>query len=227
MDIVKIILGVLQISMLDIILSGDNVGVIALAIKNLPHKYAKKASMIGVTTAVILRIFFACIITYILLIQWLPIKLFGGLLLVKITWNLIKEDDSKSDVSVKPSGKFINAVISIVIADATMSLDNIIAIAASAGGQIGLIIFGLMLNIPIIFYGSQYVAKLMVKFPMAVYLGGSILAHTSFKMIFEDNLIRPYFPNYICIIIPYIAAVITILYGFYITGKLTSDSVER
>lgn len=227
MSIVKIVLGILQISMLDIILSGDNVGVIALAIKNLPHKYARKASMVGVSVAVVLRIFFACIITYILLIQWLPIKFLGGLLLVKITWNLIKDDDNQADVAVKSSSKFVSAIISIVIADATMSLDNIIAIAAAAGGQIGLIIFGLILNIPIIFYGSQYVARLMTKFPIAIYIGGAILAHTSFKMIFEDNIINPYIPNYICVLIPYLAASLTLAYGFYTINKLSSDTVQR
>lgn len=221
MNILDIIVGILQISLLDIVLSSDNVGVIALAIKNLPRKYARKASIIGVSAAVLLRILFASIITYILMIKWLPIRLVGGLLLVKITWSLIKKED-KEEVNLESSNKFINAVISIVVADATMSLDNVIAIAAAAGGHLGLIAFGLILNIPIIFYGSKYISKLMNKFPIAIYIGGAVLAHTAFKMIFEDNLIQPYLSNSVSILIPYLAAVLTFIYGLYVTGKLPS-----
>ncbi len=213
------LLGAMQITLLDIVLSGDNIGVIALATKNLPKKYAKRASAIGVFAAVSLRIIFACLITYILMINWLPIKLIGGLLLIKITWNFIKSDGEEEDPNVKVSNKFMGAVWSIIIADVTMSLDNVLAIASAAHGNIVLIVFGLILNIPIIFFGSQYVAKLMNKHPFVTYIGGAVLAHTSFKMLLEDPLITPFIPNIIEFSAPYAAALFTIIYGFYIINK--------
>lgn len=209
------LLGALQITLLDIVLSGDNIGVIALATKNLPDKYAKKASAIGVFAAVSLRILFACLITYILMIEWLPIKLVGGLLLIKITWNFIKADGEEEDPNVKVSSKFMGAVWSIIIADVTMSLDNVLAIASASHGSVVLIIFGLILNIPIIFFGSQYVARLMQKHPFVTYIGGAVLAHTSFKMLLEDRLMQPYISHVIELSVPYAAALFTLVYGFY------------
>lgn len=215
---VAFLLGAMQITLLDIVLSGDNIGVIALATKNLPDKYAKKASAIGVFAAVSLRIIFACLITYILMIEWLPIKLIGGLLLVKITWNFLKAD-SEENTHVKVSSKFMGAVWSIIIADITMSLDNVLAIASASHGNVVLIIFGLLLNIPIIFFGSQYVAKLMKKHPIVTYIGAAVLAHTAFKMLLEDRLLTPFIPNIISLIVPYAAALLAMIYGVYIITR--------
>ncbi|NMM63004.1 TerC family protein [Clostridium sp. P21] len=223
-NLITCIIGAFQITLLDIVLSGDNIGVIALATKDLPEKYAKKASAIGVFAAVTLRIIFTCFVTYILLIEWLPIKLVGGLLLIKITWDFIKPSDNNETARVNHSNKFIGAIWSIIIADATMSLDNVLAIAAAANGNIVLVIFGLILNIPIIFFGSQYVSKLMKKYPIVIYLGGAILAHTSFKMILQDKLLIPFIPNIIALLIPNIAAILTILYGFYIVKRTVSSN---
>lgn len=213
------LLGAIQITLLDIVLSGDNIGVIALATKDLPEKYAKKASAIGVFAAVTLRIIFACLITYILMIDWLPIKLVGGLLLIKITWNFIKIDNVEEDTNVHVSNKFMGAVWSIIIADVTMSLDNVLAIAGAAEGSIFLIVFGLILNIPIIFFGSQFVARLMNKHPFVSYIGGAVLAHTAFKMLLEDQLITPFVPNIAAVAVPTAAALFTLIYGYYIINK--------
>jgi YjbE family integral membrane protein len=150
--IFKLVLGTLQITMLDLALSGDNIGVIALATKNLPEKYAKKASVSGVIAAVLLRITFACFVTAIINIQWLPIKLIGGLLLVKITWDFIKPQEEEENTSVKVANRFWEAVWIIVIADVSMSLDNVLAIAGAANGNLWLIVFGILLNIPFILW---------------------------------------------------------------------------
>ncbi|AKA69541.1 TerC family protein [Clostridium scatologenes] len=218
-NLITCIIGAFQITLLDIVLSGDNIGVIALATKDLPERYAKKASSIGVFAAVLLRIVFTCFMTYILLIKWLPIKLVGGILLTKITWNFIKPSNESDTTRVSSSNKFIGAIWSIIIADATMSLDNVLAIAGAADGNIVLVIFGLLLNIPIIFWGSQYVSKLMKKYPIVTYIGGAILAHTAFKMILEDKLLISFVPNVFGVIIPNAAAILTIIYGIYIIKK--------
>lgn len=222
------LIGALQITLLDIVLSGDNIGVIALATRDLPKKHAKSASIIGVFAAIFLRIVFACLITYILLIKWLPIKLIGGILLIKITWNFIKPEPPKlQEAAVNTSNKYWSAVSSIVLADAAMSLDNVLAIAGTAQGHIGLIIFGLALNIPIIFFGSQYVAKIMNKHPITIYIGGAILAHTSFKMLLEDNLLHNFTSPMMINIISFSAAIIVLLYGLYTINKPISYSLKE
>lgn len=208
------IIAAFQIALLDIVLSGDNIGVIALATKNLPEKYAKRASALGVFIAVLLRIVFASLITYILMIQWLPIKLIGGILLVKITFDLLKSQSSEDDKGVSSSYKFIDAVKTIILADVAMSLDNVLAIAATADGNIILIVFGLLFNIPLIFYGSRYAVRVMTKYPIVVYIGGAVLAHTAFKMILEDRLIINHLPALLSSAIPDIAAFLTFSFGF-------------
>lgn len=222
------IIGVLEITILDLTLSGDNIGIIALATKNLSPKFAKKASFIGIAGAIGLRVLFACIITQIMNIQWLPIKLIGGLILVKITWDFIKPGYQEEDCSVKKTGKFWEAVAVIIIADISMSLDNVIAIASTADGNVWLIIIGILINIPIIFYGSQFVSNLMKDHPIVIYLGGAILAHTSFKMILEDNLTIKYlgFSHVVSIIIPWFFAISILLYGYLII-KITEKKNLR
>jgi len=223
-NIIAFILAGLQITLLDIVLSGDNVGVIALAIRNLDPKQAKTASIIGVTGAIVMRVLFASVITLIMGVGWLPIKLIGGLLLLKITWNLMKEDVSEEDGSghsVKSSGNMWKAVTSIIIADVSMSLDNVLAVGGAAHGNVGLIVFGIALNIPIIFFGSQLVAGLMKKYKITIYFGAAILMHTAVAMIFEDHLVHPYLNHTIASSVPWALAFVILLYGFIKTDALT------
>lgn len=216
-NLAAFIIGALQITLLDLTLCGDNIGVIALATRNLADKFAKKASFFGIMGAILLRIIFACAITLILNIQWIPIKLLGGLLLVKITWDFIKpQEEALHRGEVDSASRFWDAVKVIIIADISMSLDNVLAIAGAANGNVLLIIFGILLNVPIIFFGSQFVANLMKKHPIVIYVGGAILAHTSFNMILEDNLTKRFLvlPQSFNVIFPLIMAILVLLYGF-------------
>jgi len=225
-SIAPYIMPVLQIALLNIVLSGDNVGVIALAIRNLDPKQAKKISMIGITGAIVLRIFFASILTIIMGVEWLPIKLAGGILLLKITWDLINEDDGiEEEGAVKAEGSFWKAVTSIVLADLSMSLDNVLAIAGAANGSIGLITFGIILNIPIIFFGSQFVADLMKKYKITIYIGGAILMHTALSMILEDRLLVPYVSHLIAVILSWLLAAAVLGYGFYKVKQVKVSNV--
>jgi len=219
--IMLFMLGALKITILDLTLSGDNIGIIALATKNLSPEYAKKASFIGISGAIGLRVIFACIITQIMNIQWLPIKLVGGLILVKITWDFIKPECQGEDCKVKKADKFWEAVAIIIIADISMSLDNVIAIASTADGNVSLIIIGILINIPIIFYGSQFVSNLMKNHPIVIYLGGAILAHTSFKMILEDNITIKYLglDPIFTTIIPLLLGICVFIYGYVTLRK--------
>lgn len=227
-SILTFVLGALQITLLDLTLCGDNIGVIALATKNLPSQYARKASALGITCAIALIITFASFMTLILTVQWLPIKLVGGLLLVKITWDFIKPGQEEEEASIKMANRFWEAVGIIIIADISMSLDNVLAIAGAANGHVGLIIFGVSLNIPILFLGSQFIAELMKKYAIAVYIGGAILARTSFKMILEDRLIERFIPHMFGQLFPWVMGVLTLAFGFYVISrrKKTQESVK-
>lgn len=230
-SIIVTLTAAIKIFMLDIILCGDNVGVIALATRNLSKKNVKKATAVGIFFSVILRIFFASIITLIIAIQWLPVKIVGGIILVKITWNFIKPQQESEDIRVKQGDKFWTAVLSILIADLTMSLDNVLAIASAANGDIKLIILGLSFSIPILFFGSQFVTMLMRKYIIVVYIGGSILAHTSFSMILEDKLISKHLNPTVGFLIPMLAALVVFVYGLFMVRKnkneKEADEYER
>ncbi|MFL0269581.1 TerC family protein [Candidatus Clostridium radicumherbarum] len=208
-----ILFSILQITIMDITLSGDNVSVIALAIRNLPKKQAKIASLIGVAGAVVLRIIFTCIISLIMSIEWLPIKLIGGLLLIKITWDLLNMEDVSEGSEIKADKSLWKAVSNIIIADLSMGLDNVLAIAGAANGNIWLIIFGLSLSIPIIFFGAKFVANLMKKYGIIVYIGASILVYTAINMITGDNLVSKYIPDLVSEIIALVLGAAVIVYG--------------
>lgn len=214
-ELIDFIVGALKITLLDLTLCGDNIGVIALATKNLPEQFAKKAGLIGIGGAISLRILFASMMTLIFSMQTFPIKLLGGLLLVKITWDFVKPKEEEHE-DVKTANRFWEAVAIIIVADISMSLDNVLAIAGAADGNVLLIVLGIALNIPILFFGSRFVVNLMNKYAIVIYIGGAVLAHTSFKMIFEDNLIAPYFAHWFKIGLPWVMALLTLGYGAYL-----------
>jgi len=219
-NILAFIIGALQITVLDLTLCADNIGVIALATKNLPAEYSKKATIYGISGAISLRILFACFMTLLLNISTVPIKLIGGLLLIKITWDFIKPcNDEDECTNVKQANKFWEAVAIIIISDVSMSLDNVLAIAGAADGHLWLIVFGIALNIPVLFFGSRFVSELMKKYRITIYIGGAVLAHTSLKMIFEDSLIYSLTPHLFGIVIPWLIAVVTLIYGFFIVKR--------
>ncbi len=219
-NILVFLIGALQITILDLTLCADNIGIIALATKNLPAEYARKATIYGISGAIGLRILFACFMTLLLNISSFPIKLIGGLLLVKITWDFIKPAEEDEGVTnVKQASKFWEAVGIIIIADVSMSLDNVLAIAGAADGHLWLIVFGIALNIPVLFFGSQFVSNLMKKYRIAIYIGGAVLAHTAFKMIFEDTIVYSRAPHILGIVIPWLTALATLAYGIYLVRK--------
>jgi YjbE family integral membrane protein len=221
-----LMLSVLEITLLDITLSGDNVSVIALAIGKLPEKQAKLASLIGVGGAVGIRILFTCIITLILAIEWLPIKLVGGILLVKITWDLLSmKEEEEENTEVSSNKNLWKAVFSIIIADISMGLDNVLAIAGAAHGNIWLIIFGLAMSVPIIFFGAKFIAGLMNKYKIIIYIGAGLLMYTALTMITEDRLIAKYITHSVSIIIPVLSGLGIIAYGANVIKKEKNSTV--
>jgi YjbE family integral membrane protein len=180
------IVPILQIIWIDLLLSGDNAIVIALACRQLPEKQRKIGMLLGAGTAIGLRIIFAIFVTYLLQVPFL--KVVGGLLLLWIGVKLaVGEDDGGHNV--ESSDNMWRAVRTIAIADAVMSLDNVIAIAAAAGGNIWLFIFGLLLSIPLIIFGSTLLSTIMDRFPVIIWAGAALLGWIAGEMIVSDGFV--------------------------------------
>lgn len=178
--------GLGKIIVADIILAGDNAVVIALACRNLPPRYRNWAILGGTAGAIILRIIFCVIITWLLQIPY--IRLIGGGLLLWIGVKLLSQGEG--DAAVHAHDNLWAAIWTIIVADAVMSLDNAIAIAGAAKGAILLIAIGLMLSIPIIIMGAQILVKVLERFPMIVILGSALIGFIGGEVIATDPLIH-------------------------------------
>ncbi|KON84427.1 TerC family protein [Rossellomorea marisflavi] len=177
------IIALLKIIAIDIILSGDNAVVIAMATRRLPKDLQNKAIFWGTGGAVILRILFAAIIVYLLKIPY--VHLLGGILLLWIAYNVLVEDEGDADI--KSHSKLGQAIGTIILADAVMSLDNVVAVAGAAHGHIGMIALGVFISIPIMIFGSKLIVKVLEKYRWIAYLGSGILAYTAGEMIVGDE----------------------------------------
>jgi YjbE family integral membrane protein len=208
--------GLLQIIVVNIILSGDNALVIALACRNLQKKHQKPAILIGSAGAIVLRIIFVLIIDQLLQISYL--KLVGGLLLLWIGIKLVQGEDEGGD-GVKAAGSLWAAVRTIIIADAVMSLDNAIAIAAAAHGDTVLIVLGLVISIPLIIFGATLIMLLLNRFPIIVIAGGALIGWIAGEVLATD----PAYADKLATMIPNAkmvfevgAAVITVAIGYFL-----------
>lgn len=176
----------LQIIWIDLLLSGDNAVVIALACRQLPANQRKLGILLGAGAAVGLRIIFALLITYLLAVPWL--KIIGAVLLLWIAIKLVKGEDD-GEHHVEASDNLWKAVRTVAIADAVMSLDNVIAIAAASHGNVWLFVFGLLLTIPLIIYGSTLVMTVLTRFPVLIWAGGALLGWIAGSMFVSDPVI--------------------------------------
>ncbi|MFS2172633.1 TerC family protein [Priestia megaterium] len=183
--------GLLQIIFLDLILSGDNAIVIAMAARNVPKDLQKRAILIGTGGAIGLRLLFAAVIVPLLKIPL--IGAVGGLMLVWIAYKLLADNHDHGD---NPQGGATvwSAVKTIIIADAVMSLDNVLALAGVAHEFVPIMI-GVLISIPIIIWGSSFIMKAMEKFPIIIYAGAAMLAWSAGKMIVEDKIIGGFVPS--------------------------------
>jgi len=177
-------ISILQIIAIDIILGGDNAIVIALACKNLPEKQRKLGIFYGALGAIILRVIMVFFATTLLMISGL--KIIGGLLLLWIGVKLILDNGKDTSIKVSQEKNLFAAIRTIIVADFVMSLDNSVAIAAAADGNMYLVIFGVLLSIPIIIWGSSIILKLIDKYPVIIYLGSGLLGWIAGDMIKTD-----------------------------------------
>jgi YjbE family integral membrane protein len=176
-------LAVFQIIMIDIVLSGDNAVVIALACRNLPPEQRRRGILWGVAGAVGLRVVLTMMAALVLNLPWL--KLVGGVLLLWIGIKLLVPDDGEGH-DIAPAGHLWGAVRTIIVADFVMSLDNVIAVAGASHGNLSLLIFGLLVSIPLIIWSSQIILHLMERWPVVVVIGAGLLGWVAGAMIWSD-----------------------------------------
>jgi len=180
---------VLEIITVNILLSGDNAVVIALACRNLSPKRRRQGILWGVLGAIVLRIGLTFFAMTLLVNPYL--KLIGGALLLWIGVKLVAEED-EGDHNVKASDRLMSAIWTIIVADLIMSLDNVMAVAAAAKGSVPLIVFGLAISIPIVIIGAQVIMHLLQKYPILVIGGGGLLGYIAGEMAVEDPVVAPW-----------------------------------
>lgn len=174
------------IIVIDLVLAGDNAIVIALAARNLPKTLQRRAIIWGTVGAVAVRASLTIVVVWLLGIPGLMLA--GGILLAWIAYRLLTGDENGREHDVAPATSFWAAMRTIVVADAVMGLDNVLAVAGAAHGSALLVVLGLLISIPIVVWGSTLILRWIERFPALLYIGGAVLAWTAAKMITDEPL---------------------------------------
>lgn len=197
---------------IDVILSGDNAVVIALAARSLPEQQQKRAVFWGAGVAVGLRVMLAAVAVQLLRFPYL--KLAGGVLLLWIAVKLLLPESDEAEVA--PADHLWAAVKTIVVADFVMSLDNVVAVAAAARGSVLLLALGLVISIPLVVFGASMLMKLMDRWPVIITLGAALLGWVSLEMATSDPVVAPLLhelPAYFHFVLPALGAIFVVVTG--------------
>lgn len=215
---------VLKIIMIDLLLSGDNAVVIALACRNLPPEQRKKGILFGVGGAIGLRVVLTFFAVNLLSLPYL--KLVGALLLIWIGIKLILPEEEHSEGNIKADTRLFGAVKTIIIADFVMSLDNVLGVAAAAKGNVALLVFGLLISIPLIAWSSQLVLKLIDRFSFIIYAGGALLGYVAGEMLVGEALFASVVEprHYLHWLVPVFCAVLVLAIGRWLAMRKISKS---
>jgi len=208
--------------MINIVLSGDNAVVIAMACRNLPPRAQKLGIIWGTVGAVVFRVVLTFVAAW--LLQFPYLQLVGGILLFYIAIKLLM---GEKEEHVEPSENLISAIKTILFADVIMSLDNVLGIAAVARGNFTLLIIGLAISIPIVVFGSTLMMKLMARFPIIIYIGAGILGYVAGEMMVGDkaaaDLVHSY--HFLHTTVPLVGAALAIFIGYYLKKKREKEIV--
>jgi YjbE family integral membrane protein len=180
----QFLLDILSIVLIDLLLAGDNAVIIAMAVKSLPPREKKIGISLGAGLAVGLRIVLTFFAAQLLLVQF--VKLIGGILILWIAVKLLGDDTSHQPGEHKEAATLWQAMVYITIADVTMSTDNILAIAGTSKGHVGLLMFGLGLSIPFVVFTSNLLSQIMERYPIIIVIGAAILGRVGGEMIITD-----------------------------------------
>ena len=216
-------IGLFNIILINILLSGDNAVVIALAARTLPPKERKLAILYGSGAAVILRIMLTVVAAKLLELPFLQI--IGGLLLLWIGVQLLAEDDDGEEGEAKEHSSLRSAMFTILVADLVMSLDNVIGVAAAAKGSMILLVLGLAISIPLIVFSSNIMMSLMARFPVIITLGAALIGWVSGEAVIHDTAIHDWVQetpllNYA---VPALCAAFVVIVGKYLQRKSSSE----
>lgn len=202
-----------SIIVLDLVLAGDNAVVIALASRNLPDDLRSKAIYFGTAGAILIRTIMTLFAVYLLTVPYL--QALGGAVLIPVALKLLKQEEHKE--SIAPAAGFWSAIKTIIIADAVMGIDNVLAIAGAARGSFLLVVFGLLISVPVVVWGSKWIGGLMNRYPLLIYVGAGILAWTAGSMIMHDATVGAYLSGlsgFMQIGVPLMATAFVIGYGY-------------
>ncbi len=180
----------LAIVIIDLVLAGDNAIVIGLAARNLPKENQKKVIIWGTVGAIVIRAAATLAVVWLLKIPGLLLG--GGLILLYIAYKLMVEE---KDHDIEAQSSVWAAIKTIIIADAVMGLDNVLAVAGAAHGDFLLVVIGLLISVPIVVWGSTLFLKVIDKYPFIITIGAGVLAWTASKMIVGEKFMKPYFEN--------------------------------
>ncbi len=211
---------VFKIIVIDVLLSGDNAVVIALACRSLPPDQRKKGVRLGMLGAIALRIVLTFFAVGLLTLPYL--KLAGAVLLLWIGIKLVLPEEEHNAEDVKANTHLWGAVKTIIVADFVMSLDNVLGVAAAAHGNALLLIFGLLVSIPLIAWSSQLVLKLIDRFPVIIYAGGALLGYVAGEMLVSDAnvaVLLKELPHWLHWLVPAVCAVLVVIAGFWLAAR--------
>lgn len=201
-----------QIIGIDVVLSGDNAVVIALAARSLPPEQKKKAVFLGAGAAIAMRVLLTLTAVALLALPYL--KLIGCFLLLWIGIQLLDEDDDEPEI--KPGHSLASAIRTILMADVVMSLDNVLGIAAAAKGNVPLLIIGLAISIPFIVMGSRILLRLMERFPIIIAVGAALLGYVAGEMAVSDPAVAGWIEHLLPVlhrVVPVVCAVLVLVAG--------------
>lgn len=216
-------LAALQIIAIDIVLGGDNAVIIALACRRLPEKQRNQGIFWGVFGAIAIRVILVFFALNLLTLPFL--KLIGALLLLWIGIKLLLPESTGDEHEIDASTTLLGAIKTIIIADTVMSLDNVIGIAGAARGDLTLVIFGLLVSVPIIVWGSKLVMKLMNRFPATIFIGAGLLGWIAGDMAITDTVTKEWV-NVHAAFLHWLMPVCTAL-AVIITGKWLAARAEK
>lgn len=225
MDIEWLFVGLVKIILINIVLSGDNAVVIALACRNLPQEQQKKAIFFGSFGAIVLRVVLTFAAVWLLQIPF--VQFAGGILLLWIAFKLMKNEEDEG--KLESSSHLGAAIKTIMIADLVMSLDNVLAVAGAAGGNYVLIGLGLAFSIPLIIWGSKLLMTLMNRFRFIILLGVGLLGYTAGEMILGDSQISQLTESMHPVLhtgIPVVLGVLVMILGKIIEKKQREQQVQ-
>ncbi|GKU78335.1 TerC family protein [Paenibacillus sp. L3-i20] len=210
---VEFFTALMTIVFIDLILAGDNAIVIGLAARKLPPQQQKQAVIWGTVGAVGIRVIATLLVVQLLAVPWL--NLVGGLLLLWIAYKLLIQDGDHDNITA--GNTLWQSIRTIIIADAAMGIDNVIAVAGAAHGspehEMVLIVLGLIISVPVVVWGSTLFIKLINKFEWIVYIGSAVLAYTAAKMITHEKKFAEFFKENTLIYWTFIVVIVVVIVG--------------